>query len=271
MDANTFVILYGSAATGQAGPPPPVFDPTYQLILDAMTANGIPQPTEPQKQKQNTLVVDLKAALGDWDRIKSLRVYAGTNQQAALLDWKRYFVMNAVNGPVHSEALGFKGDGMASHINTGFNTFTDPYYSLTAGQDSSSIVGAITADGTNANFKGWTGQANFRLIQDNNNTLRRGFAFAATGTVVSAYELPDIVGASRPNGTEQAAYRNGGTPALGAFGRANSTNHVSIDCGSGGSSRQFSDNAVGLVMYANALTPAEFQAVRAAIQTYLTP
>jgi hypothetical protein len=268
MDANTFVILYGSAATGQAGPPPPVFDPTYQLILDAMTANGIPQPTEPQKQKQNALVVDLKAALGDWDRIKSLRVFAGTNQQAALLDWKRYFVMSAVNGPVHSEALGFKGDGVSARIDTGF---------FANGTDNSfGRVTLVTIAGANYYYGSTNSTSNTRnmmLVQTGN--LRWAMHSSSLGVAVGAQPAaPYVSGGYRTatSGVRLFIDATGATQSQNFVSAANDAQDT-LFCAHTAPNiySNFSSGAIGMDVITDTITDPEYQALRAAIQTYLAP
>jgi hypothetical protein len=265
MDANTFVILYGSAATGQAGPPPPVFDPTYQLILDAMTAQGIPQPTEPQKQKQNGLVVDLKSALGDWDRIKSLRVYAGTNQQAALLDWKRYFVMTAFNAPAHSEALGFTGNGTSARIDTGFT----PDVSTPSG----TILGYFTQLGA------LTSRAASGALSVNNNRVTLLFApglFPMYGAVSNSgadvITAPQLGGFTRISATQGKRLAGATITPVASNYDATAVSSLFDLCQNGaGTAQVFWDGSLGLGMILDTVTDVEYQAVRTAIDTYMTP
>jgi hypothetical protein len=97
------------------------FDPDYQAVLDYMIANAITLPTSDQQTKGNTLMIAVKAALGnDFTRVKSMRVYAQSNADAALVDWSRLVTMTAVNSPTYSTANGFTGNTTSAYINTGF-------------------------------------------------------------------------------------------------------------------------------------------------------
>jgi hypothetical protein len=86
-----------------------------------MTANSIALPTSDQQAKGNALMIAVKAALAnDFTRVQSMRVYAQSNADAALLDWKRLTTMTAVNSPTYTDSNGFTGNGTTAYINTGY-------------------------------------------------------------------------------------------------------------------------------------------------------
>jgi hypothetical protein len=223
-----------------------------------MTANGIPQPTEPQKQKQNTLVVDLKAALGSWDRIKSLRVYAGTNQQAALLDWKRLIVMLALNNPIHTEAAGFKGDGVAASIECNFTAGNLPP------QNNAGTVSVITANGTNSAF---AAGAVTSIFIPGPTALARSYVYATVGlTLPGVASFPEVAGGIRLNPTEyqQVVYPGAFSPVTAPF------SNQAIQRDLRGFST-FSSASIAVRMDCEAYTIAEFNAMAQAFLTYMTP
>jgi hypothetical protein len=230
-----------------------------------MTANGIPHPTEPQKAKQNTLVVNLKSALGDWDRIKSLRVYAGTNQQAALLDWKRYFVMTAFNAPAHSEAMGFIGNGTSARINTGFT----PDVSTPSG----TILGYFTQMG------GPGSRAASGAISATNNRVILLFApqlFPMYGAISNSgadvITAPQLGGFTRISATQGKLLAGANIATVTSNHDASAMPAIFDLCQNrNGSPELFWDGSLGLGMILDTVTDPEYQAVRTAIDTYITP
>jgi hypothetical protein len=96
------------------------FDADYQAVLNYATTQGYTLPSAGQQVKQNQLILDFKST-GFWDKSQSIAVFAtDANSNFALIDWKRLSLLTPNSSPVFTTNLGFKGDGLASWINTNF-------------------------------------------------------------------------------------------------------------------------------------------------------
>jgi hypothetical protein len=97
------------------------YDADYQAILDYATTQGYTLPSEPQRLKQNTLLIALKDA-GVWSKLDTFANFATDGStQFALIDWKRLVQYNASTGPTFTTNEGFMGNGTSSYIDTNFN------------------------------------------------------------------------------------------------------------------------------------------------------
>lgn len=100
------------------------FDPDYQAVLDYATAQGYALPSTGQQTLQNQLMIDRKAA-GLWDKDDTFALFAGSNADFALIDWKRLTTYTAFNSPVYTAATGYKLNGASSYISTNYNPSVD--------------------------------------------------------------------------------------------------------------------------------------------------
>ena len=100
------------------------FDADYIAIINYATTQGYTLPSLAQRNKQNKLLVDLKAA-GVWSKLDTFAVFATDgNSDFALIDWKRLSQYTAVNSPTFTTDGGFAGNGTSSYIDTNFNPST---------------------------------------------------------------------------------------------------------------------------------------------------
>jgi hypothetical protein len=121
------------------------FDLDYLAILNYATTQGYTLPSSPQRNKQNKLLVDLKAA-GVWSKLDTLSVFATDgNSDFALIDWKRLSQYTAINSPTFTTNQGFKGNGNSSYIDTNFNPSTSGVnYTLNNASRSAWVFDAIS-------------------------------------------------------------------------------------------------------------------------------
>lgn len=97
-----------------------VFDSDYEAVLTYATSLGYTLPSLSQRNKQNQLMLDLKAG-GIWNKLDTFVVFATDgNSNFALIDWKRLSLYTAVNSPTFTTNGGFAGNGTSSYINTQF-------------------------------------------------------------------------------------------------------------------------------------------------------
>ena len=107
------------------GGAPPAFDADYQAVLDYGTAQGYTLPSGGQQTLQNDLLVALKAA-GVWSKLDTFGVWATDgNSDFALIDWIRLTDYTAINSPLFTTNVGFKGDGLSSYVNSNYNPAVD--------------------------------------------------------------------------------------------------------------------------------------------------
>jgi hypothetical protein len=96
-------------------------DADYQAVLDYATTQGYTLPSASQQLLQNQLVVDLKDG-GVWSKLDTFAVFATDgNEDFALIDWIRLSQYTAVNSPTFTTNEGFKGDGVAAYVDSGYN------------------------------------------------------------------------------------------------------------------------------------------------------
>lgn len=126
------------------------FDPDYQAVLSRATSLGYTLPDAPTQAAGNALVVGLKAA-GIWSKLDVLYLFATTgDQNFATLNWKAPTLYQAtlVSSPTFRSKGGFKGDGLASYINTNFNPATN---GVQYTQNNASRAAYITTPATGLN------------------------------------------------------------------------------------------------------------------------
>jgi hypothetical protein len=98
------------------------FDADYQAILDRGTALGYTLPSPAQQQKQNQLVLDLKAS-NIWTSLDILYVPATDgDSDFATINWitPASFQLTKVNSPTFTTNIGFTGNGSSMYLNTGW-------------------------------------------------------------------------------------------------------------------------------------------------------
>ena len=261
MTGAQFVTLYAVAAAGQAGPP---LDPDYQAYLDALGTFGVTPPTPGQQAKQNQLILDVKAAY-DWSKIKSFRLYAGSNALAALVDVKRLVQMTAVNAPTYDPVTGYAGDGAASYIDTG--ALASALW--TNNENLGYLVASPFTAGTGQYATGAFGAHVFRPSGTN-------FQWYAAQTAgATSVANPVLIGGTRANATDYTQYNLGAAPLVNTTPTVAPRVALNVADGavntSGSTYNGFSDLPLQVVIYTEALTEVEFNAVAAALQTYLTP
>lgn len=97
------------------------FIPEYLAILAKATQLGYDLPTPQVQVLQNALISALKSD-GTWDKLDHFKVYAGSNQDFALLNWinPSTFQSTRVNSPTYGYSYGFKGNATNARLTTGF-------------------------------------------------------------------------------------------------------------------------------------------------------
>ena len=103
-----------------------LFDSDAIALFDRMTV----EPDVNRKAAISTLVTSLKSA-GIWAKLDALYVLAAHDAQAARLNWVQdAFNLTPVNAPVFTVDRGYKGDGVAAYLESGFNpTVGSPKFS----------------------------------------------------------------------------------------------------------------------------------------------
>jgi hypothetical protein len=122
------------------------FDADYQAVLDYATTQGYTLPSAAEQELQNTLMVDRKAA-GLWDKDDTFALFAGSNADFALIDWKRLTTYTAFNSPAYTSATGYKLDGTSSYISTNYNPSVDGVNYTLNNAGLAYGVGEVGADG----------------------------------------------------------------------------------------------------------------------------
>lgn len=204
-------------------------DADAATLIAAMT-------TTPDATRQghiNTLITGLKAD-GVWTKLDELWVTAAHAEQAALLGWKRYKNLTAVNAPTFTVDRGFAGNGTTSYLNTNYVPSTDGVnytlndaslgvYSRTAGISGSTLIGAgpnttivkIATPNLRGNINGALGsQAIAAAVAAGFNVVRRASSTHVQGWKNGA-QIGSDVSASSASLTSSALYldalNNGGT------------------------------------------------------------
>lgn len=270
MTANEFVLIIAPAAAGQAGPPPPVYEPEYQAYLNDLDTRGIPQPPANLRAKGSQLVADLKAAVG-WGKIASLRVYQNNAQGASLVDLKRLYLMSlgGTFTPTHTEAKGWYNN-FSGRIETGF--FPN---SATADGGQTYVVIEAPAAGLNESGVNNNPLHAWAQLGPGFSTRARYKNSADTNTNLGPYSYPLILTTWRENTAEfkakagagatqtRTAAFAGGTIAFAKFDLATNT------FGNQGNGLQ-GHLAMG-IDYVGVLSEAEVTAVHAAILAFIQP
>lgn len=150
------------------------FDPDYQAVLDAVTANGDPLPSVAQQDVDNQYMIDYKATGGyikDDAFFKFKGVGFGTGLIGyRLMDWKRLIKAIPYGGLVWSDE-GVKANGTNAYIDPLYNPATlNGNFKL-----SDASIGFKTFDigtvGTRTIAGAFTGSSNYSLIIPNNGSV----------------------------------------------------------------------------------------------------
>ncbi len=90
------------------------------VLLNALVARMTVAPSTDRKRAMVRLIASLLTA-GVWDRLDALWLTAAHDAQAARLNWiaDRYN-LTAINSPAFTVDRGYKGDGSAAYLTTGF-------------------------------------------------------------------------------------------------------------------------------------------------------
>jgi hypothetical protein len=233
----------------------------YQTFLNFLNANSIEAPTSTQKQKQSLLCESVLNALsGNWNRVLAFRLYSGSNEDAALVDVRRLFIMSAINSPIYSESNGFTGNGTTAYIDTGFNLNALP-------TNSGGVIVARKAAGS--------------YLMGPTTTLReiaagaRLLAYMSTPStstfITPANTNPRIWGAKRINSTQIQCYANNvsGPTTISSNGSAYSGTLSDLRSTQSGVSG-FTSGDICVAIHLDTFSDTEFTLIQSAIQTYLS-
>lgn len=93
--------------------------PSYDADAVTLFAAMEVQPDDTRKLLISNTIAALKSA-GIWDELDEMWMMAAHHSQAALLGWKRYRDLTAVNAPTFEADRGYAGDGATSYLDTGY-------------------------------------------------------------------------------------------------------------------------------------------------------
>lgn len=275
MNGNTFTVLFANAYTGgQAGP---VVDPDYQAYLDKLTELAIPLPTE--QERQNALVVGIKAAMGDGlARIGSLRIYAGGSLSAGMVDVKRLVQMSFTPTGAPPSYDTFRGVYNTvpypfQTIVTGYLPQNSPDGGMTLAFNGASTNGAGDTGMIDGGIQGWitnnlgVGAGDRGRWKNTADTRLTGVGTQASGTRIVTVYRDDTVNLKFVNDDGLSGIRLadtvpapfvGGTPTVGMY-----------DLSRSGSNEMFETAIAVGVNYEGIVTQAEVEGVHDAIKSFM--
>jgi hypothetical protein len=240
----------------------------YSNYLEFLDDNSIARPSDAQKLKQNALVKSVVETLGDWERVKSFRLYAGSNADAALVDVKRLVFMTAVNSPTYSASNGYVGNGTTSHINTGFT----PSVATAVGAHLIAIT-AMPSVSRNISASTVTTPSNNRVAIFRGSGSNLEFVYSG-GSLVAAQAmgtLPYVAAVVRISPTQVKSWVN-------TNGLIGGSTYSSVPLNVLGDLALFQNGSffnstsagMGLGLAIDTLSDVEYLAINSAIQTYLS-
>lgn len=195
------VRLAGGGASG------PSYDADAVTLFAAMSS----QPDSTRKQLISDTIASLKSA-GIWDELDELWFLAAHDSQAALLGWKRYKDLTAVNAPTFETDRGYTGNGTTSYLSTNFVPSTDGVqYTL---NDASFGVYSRTNSASNTIVDIGADDAGTRFAQllgriTSNNMFVRVHRSISTGLSAANTNSSGLLVARRSASDAQQVYRNG--------------------------------------------------------------
>jgi hypothetical protein len=239
-----------------------VSDADYQAVLDYATTQGYTLPSASQQLLQNQLVVDLKDG-GIWSKLDTFGVFATDgNSDFALIDWIRLSQYTAVNSPTFTTNEGFKGDGVAAYVDSGYNyngnvTQNDLHFGGYAFNDriTNNIIGGVDSGSNDVAIIPL-------LLSDGNsfgrcnNTGRQNFTHNQIGVHIISRNIGTSVNLISPNGIVSNPLSNSATGVPNA-------NMTSLKWGT-----LYGDNTVSLV-HAGVSVNSELTDFYTAVNSYM--
>lgn len=249
---------------GQGGA---AFDVDAAILIAAMT-------TPPDATRQaliNTTILSLKSK-GIWALLDECWFLAAATSQAALLGWKRYKNLSAVNSPTFTADRGYAGDGASSYLNTGYVPATN---GVQYQQDSASLGSYSRTDSSGAandiGVRHSSASRQARLQTRNGSTLLYAANQDTASSVTNASSL-GLFAIRRSGASALAVFRNGSSIATDTA--ASSTPPAfAIYIGAvntGGSQSLFSARQLAFAFVGASLTDQQMSDLYAIVQAYMT-
>ncbi|MDB5777596.1 MAG: hypothetical protein JWP38_3729 [Herbaspirillum sp.] len=173
-------------------------DPDATLLFARMAT----QPSTTRKHAIASTIIALKAA-GVWSRLDALYVMAAHTAQAAQLNWKSTsFNLTPMLSPVFGADVGYKGDGLASWLDTGMNPSTAVGANFVQNSASFGVWLVDATKNTGQNIAGlWSASTGVQIVAPNAQGQAQ-YRINQAGAIVAPTVITDGTGLFAVNRTD---------------------------------------------------------------------
>jgi hypothetical protein len=194
------------------GPPPVVYDPSYQNVLTWATLAGISLPHDTIKAKQNQMVINLKAQ-GIWDSLGVFYVFAsGADTAFANINWidPTQYNVDVVGGVNYLPFQGYRSNDVDGYLNTNMQAY--PLFTATSAHYGGWSYDNVTPINDSYIYSHWLGNASAItfIVSDANNSMFYKFV-SSVGCNSNNNTITTTAGhfVAVNNGGSGRSYRNG--------------------------------------------------------------